>query len=137
MTDWQWLESTYDLQSNTYGYDLEYLSTGCANLELEPTTDLASYIQWNLFAAHQELAEAAVEFSWKPWAVDEPFVHRDRIRDECIDVLHFVGNILVALGVDDEELAFYYKSKQERNRARAASGSYSAQKGGLGEGSDI
>lgn len=91
---------------------------------------------WNVFAAQQELAELAVEFSWKPWAVDEPFVNRERIIDEAVDVLHFVGNILVAVNATDEELNEAYEKKVQLNIARKTSGTYSAQKGGLGDGSD-
>jgi NTP pyrophosphatase (non-canonical NTP hydrolase) len=115
------------LQENTYGYSMQWPSPA----------EQAQYIFWNTFAAYQELAEASVEFSWKPWAVDQPFVNRDRLRDELIDVLHFVGNALVGIGVDDDELAEHYQAKQEKNRRRAASGTYSAKKGSLGEGSDI
>jgi hypothetical protein len=124
--EWLWLESTHDLQTTTYGYDFSEMGI----------EDLAKYVTWNVFAAHQELAEAAVEFSWAPWATDEPFVNRERLRDELIDVLHFVGNILVALEVSDEELAAAYAAKQDLNRRRAASRAYSKRKGGLGDGSD-
>lgn len=127
--EWGWLESTKKLQEETYGYIFDDIQ--------QQTGDIAFYLEWNVFAAYQELAELSVEFSWKPWAVDEPFVNRDRIRDEAIDILHFVGNILTAIGVTDEELAEHYQAKQEKNRRRAASGKYSARKGGLGEGSDV
>jgi dimeric dUTPase (all-alpha-NTP-PPase superfamily) len=94
-------------------------------------------LNWNCTAAVQELAEVREEFSWKPWATDSPFVNRDRVRDEIIDVLHFLGNMLTVIGVNDEELAEAYQKKQQKNRERAASGTYSARKGGLAEGSDI
>jgi dimeric dUTPase (all-alpha-NTP-PPase superfamily) len=97
---------------------------------------MAHYLDWNQTAAVQELAEVREEFSWKPWATDQPFVNRERVRDEIIDVLHFLGNMLTAMGVTDEELALYYQHKQDINRQRAASGTYSAIKGGLAQGSD-
>jgi hypothetical protein len=124
--NWKWLQSTKELQETYYGYTFPFPSA----------YELAPYIEWNIFAAYQELAEAAVEFSWKPWAKDEPFVNRERVRDELIDAMHFIGNILVGMGVTDEELARAYQDKQALNRRRASSGSYSAKKGGLGEGSD-
>lgn len=134
---WQWLKSTRALQMGTYGYDLDWFEEG---LRLEAPAvlkELAAYISWNSFAAFQELAEMNVEFSWKPWAVDQPFINRERILNEIVDVNHFLGNILTALGVTDEEYAAVYQAKQQKNRERAASGSYSAIKGGLGEGSDL
>lgn len=124
--NWRWLSSTKSLQEQTYGYKFHH----------SMVPEIAKYIEWNLFAAYQELAEMAVEFSWKPWAVDEPFVNRDRIRDEAIDVLHFLGNILTSIDVTDDELVYFYQLKQDKNRRRAASGKYTARKGGVGEGSD-
>ena len=126
---WLWLASTLELQTKVFKYDFDVMS--------RDTSALASYLMWNFFAAHQELAEAAVEFSWAPWATDEPFVNRDRVRDELVDALHFIGNVLVALGVDDVELEMAYRSKQEKNTRRAASGTYSKRKGGLGDGSNV
>jgi len=132
---WAWLRSTVQLQEETYGYPIvnwvERLDRGG-----EIPHGLPPYLLWNVFAVYNELAELAYEFSWKPWATDEPFVNRRRLLDEGVDILHFIGNILVAIGVTDEEFWDAYKSKQLTNRLRAASGSYSAKKGGVAEGSD-
>lgn len=124
-SSWGWLESTKELQEKTYSYDFDMLPK-----------ELAAYLQWNLLAAYQELGEVGVEFSWKPWAVDEPFINRRRVLDELVDVCHFVGNMLVGLGVTDLEWQGAYRQKQDKNRRRQASGNYSAKKGGLGDGSD-
>lgn len=130
---WRWLESTAQLQKETYGYaDIYDLTLQKAHPQI-----VTMYLDWNTTAAVQELAEVREEFSWKPWATDQPFFNRDRIRDEIIDTLHFLGNILTALGVTDDELEAAYQQKQDVNRRRAASGNYSAQKGGLAEGSDV
>lgn len=123
---WRWLQSTLALQTRVFGYALP----------IAHTASLAEYLKWNLLAAYQELGEIGVEFSWKPWAVDEPFVNRERVRDEIVDVMHFLGNMLVALDVSDEELEAAYVAKQAKNTRRKESGTYSAQKGGLGDGSD-
>ena len=130
---WRWLESTDRLQRETYGFGDLYASTMDGD---DADAEVVDYLDWNQTAAIQELAEAREEFSWKPWATDPPFVNRDRVRDEVIDALHFLGNMLTILGVDDDELAAEYQRKQEINRRRAASGTYSAKKGGLAEGSD-
>jgi hypothetical protein len=134
--DWKWLSSTYELQSEVYEYPLTWFSQGLRLGSVAVMKELAAYIDWNITAAGQELAEARIEFSWKPWAVDAAFVNRRRIIEELVDVNHFIGNILVAMGVSDEEYAKIYQEKQQKNRDRAASGTYSAKKGGLGEGSD-
>ena len=138
MTDWKWLSSTYRLQSETYDYPLEFFARGARPGALaQEAGPLARYIEWNMFAAFVELAEASVEFSWKPWAVDLPFVNRERVIDEIIDANHFLGNILVGVGCTDKEYEERYQAKQEKNRQRVESGTYSAKKGGLGEGSDV
>lgn len=124
---WRWLESTFELQTKVFDYTLPVLDPAA----------LAKYLEWNLLAAYQELGEIGVEFSWKPWAVDEPFANRERVRDEIVDVMHFLGNMLVAMGVDDEELEEAYKQKQAKNKRRHDSGTYSARKGSLGEGSEV
>jgi dimeric dUTPase (all-alpha-NTP-PPase superfamily) len=87
-------------------------------------------------AVVQELAELREEFSWKPWATDKPFANRERILEEAVDAAHFLGNILIGLGISDNEWEQAYRQKQEMNRRRAASGTYSAKKGGLAMGSD-
>lgn len=133
LPEWKWLESTDKLQRETYGYGHMYddaTKDGGAVL-------VADYLDWNATAAVQEMAEVREEFSWKPWAQDEAFFNRDRIRDEIIDTLHFLGNMLTVIGVSDLELAIHYQNKQDINRARAASGTYSAKKGGISQGSDI
>ena len=125
---WRWLESTRELQEGTYGYDHGAMR--------EDLALLAKHLDWNQTAAVQELAELREEFSWKPWATDEPFVNRDRIISEAVDIGHFIGNILVAVGCNDDEYEEAYRRKQAINRARAESGNYSARKGHISEGSD-
>ena len=112
---WRWLESTRRLQLEAYGHDM-------AKLRYEPEALLRS-LRDNLLAALVELAgEVPREFHWKPWSHDGPWVHRDDLVEEIIDVQHFLGNMLVALGVDDDEYARRYQAKQEKNRARQAAG---------------
>lgn len=135
---WKWLESTLNLQTKVYGYPLhDFAAIVDQNNDPVGLTQVAQYIKWNVFAIYQELAELAYEFSWKPWATDDAFVNRQRILDEAVDINHFIGNILTGMGVTDEEYEEAYKRKQQKNRERAASGSYSARKGGVGEGSDL
>lgn len=127
---WRWLESTDRLQRETYGYGNMY------ELAKEDPSVLVEYLDWNQTAAVQELAELREEFSWKPWAKDKPFVNRERIIKEAVDVAHFLGNILTSVGCNDEEWEAAYRLKQDINRHRAASGTYSAIKGGISKGSD-
>jgi dimeric dUTPase (all-alpha-NTP-PPase superfamily) len=134
---WRWLGSTYTLQRDVFEYDLDGLERGIMpGASPGETFLLADYIDWNVTAAVQELAEVREEFSWKPWAKDLPFVHRERVLSEVVDVMHFLGNILVGMGVTDEELVEAYIKKQRINVSRVTAGNYSAKKGGLSEGSD-
>lgn len=125
---WRWLASTDVLQRESFGFDWELIGRTPANV--------AASLKDNIFAAMIELAEASVEFSWKHWAKDEPFYDRERVLAEFVDVAHFLANGLHAMDVTDEEWEAAYKAKQDKNRRRMATGTYSARKGGLGEGSD-
>jgi hypothetical protein len=136
-TDWEWLKSTKELQTEVYNYDLDWWVDGLGIGAPSVVKELSAYIDWNMTAAVQEMAEARIEFSWKPWAVDQPFDNKERLLNEIVDVNHFLGNVLTAMGVTDEEYAAAYQAKQQKNRERAASGSYSAIKGTLGEGSEV
>ena len=69
-----------------------------------------------------ELAEASREFSWKAWARDVAFYNRDRLVAELVDVSHFIANMLVAMGVTDEEWEAAYRAKQQINRQRQLDG---------------
>lgn len=122
-----WIRSTKWLQEQIYGYpDPSFLTPA----------QIAEYLNWNQVAAVQELAELREEFHWKPWATDEPFVNVQRVLEESVDILHFVGNILHGIGVTDEQFWEAYRAKQLKNIRRATSGNYSAQKGGLSMGSE-
>ena len=126
---WRWLGSTVELQRDYFGFDWEKVGRN--------TAAVAASLKDNSFAIVVELAETSVEFSWKHWAKDDPFVNRDRVLEELVDVGHFLANMLVAIGVTDAEWAVAYQDKQEKNRRRMSSGAYSAKKGRLGEGSDV
>lgn len=69
-----------------------------------------------------ELAETSREFSWKSWARDLPFFRRDHVLHELVDVVHFVANMLTAMGVTDDEWERAYRDKQLVNRQRQLDG---------------
>lgn len=105
---WSWLESTRRLQREAFG--------------LDPTprevADQAASVKDNVLAAVVELVEMLNEVKWKYWSHEEPWVRRDRVLKEAVDVNHFVANALVAVGVTDEEYEEAYRAKQEENRQR-------------------
>lgn len=107
----EWLMRTQILQRMSYGKDPAQLDG----------RDRVEYVRWNMLAAHDELSEALGEIAWKPWA-DAEYFNRDEFIGELVDVMHFVGNMLVAAGCTDAELNARYLAKMEKNRKRMESG---------------
>lgn len=110
MDEWKWLESTRALQREAF--------------DLDPDQDIgnpaaqALRVKDNVLAAMVELIELLNEVKWKYWSHEEAWVRRERILSEAVDVNHFVGNILVALGITDDEYERAYQAKQIVNRER-------------------
>lgn len=114
---WTWLASTHDLQQKFFGVRFP--------LEGE---ELANYVMWNHSALVVEASELLAEFGWKPWSQPRGWVNREAALGEAVDVAHFLGNILCAIGVTDEEWVAAYQRKQEVNRQRQRGG-YDARAG--------
>lgn len=113
-----WLGKTTQLQKEVYGVDYtEFLSDSKEDLP-----KLIEYIRWNMLAIDDEMAEVRQAISWKPWQHDEPYADRKEILKECVDVLHFVANILTASGATDEELDAEYLKKMQKNADRQKNG---------------
>jgi hypothetical protein len=114
----QWLEKTRQLQSDVYNVDYPTLLSDTP----EGLNTLIEYIRWNMLAIDDELAEVRKAISWKPWQHDDPYADRKEIVKECVDVLHFVANILCAAGATDEELDAEYLAKMQKNADRQRNG---------------
>lgn len=108
-----WLAQTEKLQIEAYNSNPRQLEG----------QDRIQYLTWNTLAGVDELMEMLKEISWKPWTVGE-YVNEDAAAAEIVDLLHFAGNILLALHWDDDKLNAYYVRKMDKNRARMASGTY-------------
>jgi len=108
---WRWLESTRQLQAETYGYTF-------------PMDDdaLAWYVTWNHTAAVKELGEALDEVGWKPWGKRRGWIDRDAFITELVDAVHFIGNMAVAAGCTDEEWERRYRAKRTINQERQRDG---------------
>lgn len=109
-----WLERTRELQVNSFGTDPHALEGA----------DLAEYVTWNVTALVAEIGEVLQEFpTWKPWVEARgSVVNRDAFVQELVDVLHFAGNLLCAVGCTDAELNARYIAKQKVNADRQATG---------------
>jgi dimeric dUTPase (all-alpha-NTP-PPase superfamily) len=75
-----------------------------------------------MLAIDDELAEVRQAISWKPWQHDDPYADRHEVLKECVDVLHFVANILCAVDATDEELDAEYLKKMQKNADRQKNG---------------
>jgi hypothetical protein len=113
-----WLGKTSELQKNVYNVDYTKLHGN----DPEDLNYLIEYIRWNMLAIDDELAEVRKAISWKPWQHDEPYADRKEILKECVDVLHFVANILCAAGATDAELDAEYLAKMQVNANRQKAG---------------
>lgn len=110
-----YLRRQSDLQRQAYGLGVEGL-TG---------DDALDFITWNVLAAQAELAEVLAEVCWKPWATYEEgqvFKDREKYIEELVDVAHFIANLLIVAGVDDEALSAAFVAKQAKNAARQETG---------------
>lgn len=114
----QWLEKTKQLQVDVYGANYSEFHSDVP----EDLNKLIEYIRWNMLAIDDELAEVRKAISWKPWQHDDPYADRKEIIKECVDVLHFVANILCAAGATDEELDAEYLAKMQKNADRQRNG---------------
>jgi dUTPase len=109
-----WLRQTHRLQTASFGYDFPMVGE-----------ELATYFTWNIAAIVAELGELMIECrGWKPWITPENRgVHdREAMIKETVDILHFVGNILVGIGCTDNELNRAYAAKQALNAKRQVDG---------------
>lgn len=113
-----WLGDTKKLQTEAYKIDYSKFD-GDSH---ENLNNIIEYLRWNMLAIDDELAEIRKEISWKPWQHDDPYVNREAVVKECVDVLHFVANIICAVGGTDEQLDAYYVNKMEVNRQRQLKG---------------
>jgi hypothetical protein len=105
----RWLAATRELQETAYHRDYSLF---------DDTSTLVDFIKNMHTATTMELGELLDETSWKPWAQDKPFVNKDLVIKEAVDVLHFIGNILTAVDCTDEELNLRYLEKMALNRQR-------------------
>lgn len=112
MRPWSWLASTVRLQREAYGFDASRLSIA----------QRAQSIRENVLPLIVEAVELLDNVSWKYWAHDDPFVDRDEVLKEAVDIGHFQANILIAAGITEEEYWEAYRAKQELNLRRQLEG---------------
>jgi len=101
-------------------------------------TDLQNEVLKHTRPIMHEVVELEDWFAWKHWSrslgnkVDKgnpTFVvgsreHIDEIRDEAIDILHFLVNIFMLLNMDADTIYNEYVAKNSINHGRSESGDY-------------
>ena len=108
--DWftQWLVAQRRLQVDVF--------------EVEPESQDADYVESMLLGLFAEVGELQAEIDWKYWSTGRGNYDRDKVIGEAVDVLHFLGNILLWAGVDGRELTKAYIAKLNENERRQVEG---------------
>lgn len=114
LANWRRIASARVMQEEVYGYDFRALGN-------DPKA-MCDYLTHMALACFGELNEAMYEWEWKRWTTDGAWYDRDRVLDELVDMDMFSDNMKAALGCSDEEYFRRYTAKQNRNRARMATG---------------
>ena len=108
-----WLARTTETQRDVYKHVFGEFTT----------PEKVEWIKENVLAAEDELHELLGGVAWKSWCSDYgQRIDRDEVLAEAVDVLMFVGNLLVSLGVSDAELNKRYEIKLAKNRKRQDDG---------------
>ena len=131
------LEDLYNLQQKTQSMYFE--KQGRKPFSEFNIGDVIDFLMVNNHAIIDELHEmvdavGGIEdgvgnAAWKPWKSTNPEIRQKRLSDltdgdikelkmEWIDVMHFVFNAGLAIGVTPKEFYNYYLSKNEENWAR-------------------
>ncbi len=74
--------------------------------------------QMMLFAVIEEAVELKRELNLKEWKKTRHSVSTDKVKEELIDMLHFIINIALIWGLEPEDLFDEFIDKQMINRVR-------------------
>jgi dimeric dUTPase (all-alpha-NTP-PPase superfamily) len=96
------------------------LGTLCFSTEKERTTFIKEHCQYADQEMHELMRELKYFKSWKkyPWSETELLEHLKLAKMEFIDVLTFILNVALALGMTAEEIFSLYEEKNSINHLR-------------------
>ncbi len=80
------------------------------------------YTKEYILAAVDELFEVLHEINWKVWKKQRKQINIDKIREELIDVFHFLINLFILWGITPEMLEELYLKKNAENQKRQNEG---------------
>ena len=119
-----WLDSQSELQEkmpSDHPTDLFKLYDRDAATD-EDRLAAINFIQWNSKAIIHELVELESETGWKPWAKSR-HINLEAARGELVDVMHFVANLALVLGMDEAaDIMQRYHRKHAKNAKRQEEG---------------
>lgn len=103
----EWLVAQNDLQREAFGVD--------------PALAGPDYLMLNLLGVIAEMGEVMQEVDWRPWSSSQGHIAPGLVG-EIVDVLHFVGNIILWAGIGSDELTDVYVQKILENTRRQEDG---------------
>lgn len=96
-----------------------------------PEYDMQTWIQKLTLATISELSELIDEVNFKWWK-NEKEVNVDNVRDEIVDIVHFVVSMALRSGMSAQELYDRYMAKNKENfdrqHGRSAKPGYTLEK---------
>jgi hypothetical protein len=126
-----------DIQENVYGYNFEELRN-------KPLSEFRQFFDWNYHAIQDELRETFDALGgikdgigngvWKPWKKayhekapnmtfnDLSDSDKKELQMELIDIQHFLFNMMLAAGLNPQDLMNMYFAKNKENRERQKRG---------------
>jgi len=111
----QFLLDSQELFQNRMGTDFKKLSI----------KESSAYLKEHGYFLMEEVMEMFREMpyhkSWKDYSKWDDETHADQLelmKDEAIDALHFMINILLVLGMNESEVVARYKEKNKLNYLR-------------------
>lgn len=79
-----------------------------------PEYDMQTWMQKLTLATLSELSELIAEVNFKWWKNEKP-VNTDNVRDEIVDIVHFVVSMALRSGMSADELYDRYMAKNKEN----------------------
>ena len=130
LSDGNWLQhmlaSQNEFQSSLSGNfnDLALSEERLTAQSDSPLQDFAQAMSYNILASHAELTELLEWIPWKNWKTYGPMTEEQvmEARYEAIDILHFLFNMMMLLGMDAQMIYDLFMRKQQENRNRQKRG---------------
>lgn len=114
-----------------YAKHLRYVNEYLAELyeipamDKVPEKDLIRLTSLILTALQDEVCEVLGELPWKPWKSsynDPKNIDVEKIREEIVDVQHFVNNLIMIWFDDLDQFHCYFRAKLDENVRRQEEG---------------